>query len=239
MKTQIIYKENHQKYIDEKEKEQTTYKTYMKYLNEQLHIQNKLKELLKNYDCIISVIPDDDRSWCGYKCELYYKKHNFEISKDYKGKLNIYFKELNKYHSAIVYNTKRKEFERDNKPLNYTFDKLNTNNLIKALEYKISLLKLYKDLYNEDLENNLKLFNEYKEKLKFIADELNTDFKLYETEQETRYYTYTPLKHLEISFNKYDNKTHYDYDINKFIEIINIIKAKRNSKTTNNNTQSV
>ena len=222
MQVKTILRDKHKDLL--KQEEGKTYKIYTEHFNTKQKELTFLKDLLKDIEGELILKPIND-SWYDYTIELIYMGQIFSIGQDWKHKLQIHSKELYKYHQSTVYAEEKKEFIKKNKPLNYTFFKLTTKKLLGVLDYYIKLIALLKRLDSNKEKENHKIYNEYKEKIDFIAEALKLKPKEYKTDHDIQYYIYTPLERLEVSYNNYDKQTRHSYNISKYIDMIKTIKG--------------
>jgi hypothetical protein len=222
MNTEIILREKHNEKIQE-EKEQT-YKAYTEYYNEALGIFNKLDELLKDVQGKIVLSPDN-KSWLSQRVTVEYKNLLFEVGKNYKGKLQVYSKELYKYQSSTIYDKTKLEFIEKNKPLNYTFDKVTSKKLLEVFEYYIKLLELTRVLTEDKEKTNLGIYEEYKKQYIFLANTLKLDINEKQDNNSKWIILYCPFGSVKLEYFFNDKRISTDsYTVEKYLEMIKKIK---------------
>lgn len=224
MENELILREKHKVCLEEEANK--TYKTYTEYWNESLKQFEYLKDLLKDIKGKITLKPKND-SWLNYTIEIQYKNHIFDIGSDYKGKLQIWFKELYPYQQSTVYSREKEEYIKNNKPLSYTFFKLTSKKLLEVFEYYIKLLSFTQNLDSNKEKTNLSKYEEYKEKLSFIAKNLKVkmeEIPISKYGNDKEVYIDTPIERLEVGYNFNSKDIKVSYNIEKYIEMINKIK---------------
>jgi hypothetical protein len=223
MKTEIIYKEKHNELIDKEKNE--NYAPYTEYFNKNMKQFNYLSEILKDIKCKLIIQPSKD-SWCNYRITLEYKNQIFTIKEDRKQKLSVYIPKLWQYENKLTYNQEYKEYKEKHKPLKYTFYKLTTKKLIEVLNYYLNVLMVAEELTKEKQNNNETKYNEYIEKINFIAKHLKIEVKKLNDDTSKQIYIYTPLERLEVIFSYHDLNLKYSYNIDKYVEMIKTILKK-------------
>ena len=222
MNTEIILSPLHKKHLADEEGK--SYQVYTSHFKRTQMRYNYLKDLLKDVKGTLKVIKSKE-SWYEYDILLEYKDHLFSIGEDWKNKLSIHNRDICQYSSYSIHNPERKTFEKENKPLRYTFFKLTTKKLLSVLEYKIKLLELLKRLANEKESTHKEIYEKDVIKLKTIAKALKTNIKEFKDSRTEQTYLYTPFGRIQTTFNYNSKTTSHDYDIDKHLEYINLVQS--------------
>jgi len=82
------------------------------------------------------------------------------------------------------------------------------------------------ELTKEKQNNNETKYNEYVEKINFIAKHLKIKVKKLNDDDSKQVYLYTPLERLEVIFSYHDLNLKYSYNIDRYVEMIKTILKK-------------
>lgn len=192
-----------------------------------------LSELLSGTDGEIEFRPvEEGVSWFNNEIAVTYKGLEMEISRNYKGKLQIRCMDIYKYSRVVPHSAIEKYKEDVPSPLNYTFSKLTSKKLISWMDYKYDYFIWVRYTAEQTENGEQKDYKEGLELLERISAETGYNIKKHEDRDRDSNYLrsensmiLTPFGFCQVSYDHNQKRANVDYNTRKMIELLNQMKA--------------